>query len=120
MARAYSLDLRERAVAAVIAAGQPQAQVATSFEIGLATLSRWLTRWRAGESLEAKRGKTGPAARFDAPAREALRAQVAAAPDERLADHCRRWQESTGRPVSVAAMGRAIAALDWTYKKSIS
>ena len=60
MGKTYSLDLRESAVAAVIAAGQPQTQVAESFGIGLATLGRWLACWRAGESLAPRPPKPGP------------------------------------------------------------
>lgn len=120
MGRAYALELRERAVAAVIAAGQSQAEVTTFFDVALATLKRWLTLWRTGQSLEAKRGKPGPAGFFEsAAAQETLRAQVAAAPDERLDDHCRRWRKATGKRVSRATMGRAIARMGWTRKKSI-
>lgn len=121
MARAYPLELRERAVAAVIAAGQPQAEAATLFDVALATLKRWLALWHADESLEAKRGKPGPVGFFESTAtQEKLRAQVAAAPDDRLEDHCRRWRKATGQRVSRATMGRAIVRLGWTRKKSIS
>lgn len=119
MGKTYSLDLRESAVAAVIAAGRPQTQVAASLGIGLATLGRWLVCWRTGESLAPKAPKPGPAGFFvDAGTLNALEAQVAAAPDDRLDDHCRAWQAATGQQVSRATMGRAIARLEWTHKKS--
>ena len=119
MGKTYSLDLRERAVAAVVAAGQPQAAVAESFGVGLATLWRWLTLWRAGESRAPRPPRPGPAGFFADPVTlAALEAQVTAAPDDRLDDHCRTWQAATGQRVSRATMGRAIARLDWTRKKS--
>ena len=120
MGKTYSLDLRESAVAAVIAAAQPQAVVASHFGIGLATLWRWIALWRAGESLAPKAPRPGPTGFFaEAATRAALEAQVAAAPDDRLDDHCRAWQAATGQQVSRATMGRAIARLEWTRKKSI-
>ena len=119
MARAYSLDLRERAVAAVIVAEQPQAQVAALFGVALATLTRWLGRWRHGQRLEAGQSRHGPVGQFGDPAvQEALRAQVAATPDARLCEHCRRWQKATGERVSETTMWRALRALGWTRKKS--
>lgn len=119
MGKTYSLDLRENAVAAVIAAGRSQAEVARSFGVGLITLWRWVALWRAGESLAPKPPKPGPAGFFADPATlAALEAQVAAAPDDRLDDHCRTWQAATGQRVSRATMGRAVARLAWTHKKS--
>ncbi len=76
MASAYSLDLRERAVAAVLVAEQPQAQVAALFGVALATLTRGLVRWRGGQHLQAGQSRHGPAGQFaDPAAQEALRAR---------------------------------------------
>ncbi len=119
MARAYPVALRERVVAAVVAAGRPQAEAAALFGVALASLKRWLTLWRAGESVAAKSSRPGPAGLFtNAATLAALQAQVAATPDDRLDDHCRAWQKATGVRVSRATMGRAIARLVWTHKKS--
>ena len=63
MAKPCALELRERAVAAVIAEGRSQKEVARLFAVSKATLDRWLLRWRLGESLAAKTGKPGPACR---------------------------------------------------------
>ena len=46
MARAYSLDLRERVVAAV-AAGQPCRSVAKTFMVSVASVVKWSQRHRA-------------------------------------------------------------------------
>ncbi|MBA3413686.1 MAG: helix-turn-helix domain-containing protein, partial [Chloroflexia bacterium] len=50
--RAYSVDLRERVVAAV-AAGATHAEAAARFAVGVATVGRWVRRWReaGGEVL---------------------------------------------------------------------
>ncbi len=115
--RAYSFDLRERIVRAV-QAGTPQAAVAERFGIGLATVERYLRRARSGQ-LAARRSPGRPAVIGPA-AEPALRAQLAAAPDATLAEHCTRWAETQGTSVSLATMHRAIVRLGWTRKKRSS
>jgi transposase len=120
MSKPYSVDLRERAVAAA-EAGLLQAEVVRLFSVSLATLKRWLFKRRSGQSLAPKSYRPGPRAAFGNPeAVAALRAQLEAEPDERLIDHCQRWQERTGQAVSVATLHRARRALGWTHKKKSS
>jgi transposase len=117
MSKPYSVDLRERAVAAV-EAGLLQAEVVRLFSVSLATLKRWLSKRRAGQSLAPKGYRPGPRPAFGNPeALGALRAQLAADPDGRLIDHCQRWQERTGQALSVATLHRARRALGWRHKK---
>ena len=52
MARAYSLDLRERVVAAV-AAGQSCRAVAATFKVSVASVVKWSQRFRATGSAAA-------------------------------------------------------------------
>lgn len=54
MARAYSLDLRERVVATV-AAGQPCRAVAARFKVSVASVVKWSQRFRAEGSPAARR-----------------------------------------------------------------
>jgi transposase len=54
MARAYSLDLRERVVSAV-ASGQSCRAVAASFNISVASVVKWSQRFRATGSAAARR-----------------------------------------------------------------
>lgn len=53
MARAYSLDLRERVVAAVLAGGSLRA-VAARFGVSPASVSKWSQRFRSSGSAAAK------------------------------------------------------------------
>ena len=53
MARAYSLDLRERVVAAV-AAGESCREVAATFKVSVASVVKWSQRSRATGSAAAR------------------------------------------------------------------
>jgi len=53
MARAYSLDLRERVVGAV-AAGQSCRQVASTFGVSVASVVKWSQRFRTAGSAAAR------------------------------------------------------------------
>ena len=53
MGRAYSLDLRERVVAAV-AAGESCRSVAATFKVGVASVVKWSQRFRATGSAAAR------------------------------------------------------------------
>ena len=60
MARAYSLDLRERVVAAA-ASGQSCRSVAKTFVVSVASVVKWSQRQRAlGSPAARKMGATGP------------------------------------------------------------
>ena len=118
MSKPYSVDLRERAVAAVLERGLPHAEVVRLFSVSWATLKRWLLKRRSGQSLAPQTYRPGPRGAFGTPqALAALQAQLQADPDGRLLDHCRWWQARTGQQVSLATLHRARRALGWTHKK---
>ena len=79
MARAYSLDLRERVVAAV-AAGESCRAVARMFKVSVASVVKWSQRFRATGSAAAKRMGGRRGLRLT-PQREWLLSRLAAAPD---------------------------------------
>jgi transposase len=54
------------------------------------------------------------------PSRPALRAQVAAAPDATLAEHCTAWEQAHGVRVSPPTMCRALRRLGWPLKKTMA
>ena len=64
MAQPYSLDLRQRAVAAV-KAGTARLEVQRLFRVARSTLARWVRCERAGGSLKPKKGKPGFVGQFE-------------------------------------------------------
>jgi transposase len=102
----YSADLRERLLGA-IDAGLPQAEAARLFGVGLSTIKRWRQRHRQTGSVVAspRRGRPRRIAREAEPT---LVAQVRAAPDATLGEHCAKWEAITGVRVSPATMSRAL------------
>jgi transposase len=112
--KAYSPDLRQKVVAA-IDRGMPRAVVAAAFDVSLSTIKRWLRRRQTG-SL-APRTSPGRPARRGAALDAGLAAQLRAAPDATIAEHCAAWEQTTGQGVSPSTMRRAIERLGWTRKK---
>jgi transposase len=114
--KAYSLDLRERIVRAVDD-GMAKSQAARLFGVSRSTIKRYVRQRRQIGSLAPQPRPGGPPPLIGPAQRETLRAQVAAAPDATLADHCAAWERTQGVRVSVATMRRALARLNWTVKK---
>ncbi len=111
----YSLDLRERVLAAV-ARGIPRAEVLTTFAISSGSLKRWLTKQRRGEDLRPGT-PPGPQPTITPAYHGTLEAQLAAHPDATLAEHATLWNAAHGTTVSQWTLGRAIRGLGWTRKK---
>ncbi len=114
--KAYSVDLRERVVAAVDA-GLPRLEVARLFRVSLATIKRYLQRRRATGGLLPGHspGRTPEIAPAQYPA---LAAQVAAHPDDTLAQHAATWPAAQGAAASPWTVQRALKRAQITRKKS--
>jgi transposase len=112
--KAYSIDLREKVVAA-IERGMPQTVAAETFGVSRSTGKRW--RRRRQDGALAPRTSPGRPPRLGAALDAGLAAQLRAAPDATLAEHCAAWQETTGQAVSPSTMRRAILRAGWTRKK---
>jgi transposase len=111
---AYSLDLRERVVAAV-KEGMTQPEVGERFKVSLSSVERYVRRERRGE-LRAK-PPPGRAATIAAASYGALAEQVARHNDASLKEHCELWQQEQGASVSVYAMCRALQRAGLSRKK---
>ena len=113
--RAYSVDLRERIIAAVDA-GQARREVARRFDVSPATIGNDLRLRRATGGL-APRPRAGDRPAIGPERYPQVVAQLQADPDATLEQHCERWAASTGQVASLSTMWRTIARTAWTDKK---
>src|SRR5947209_7387476 len=112
MPRAYSIDLRERA----LAAGEGrQSEIARAYRIGERTLSGWLktAREEGRRSPKPRRGGRPPVGGE----REALAGLVAERNDATLAEYADLLAERAGVRRSASALCRALKALGLVRKK---
>src|SRR3954466_10666525 len=108
--RAYSMDLRERVVAAVDA-GMTQDQAAVTFGVSVNTVGRYLARRRDTGSLAATVQRHGPRPEKKTRLHAWLPARLQQAADATLAAHAAALTAEQGVVVSLATMSRAIATL---------
>ena len=94
--QAYSLDLRQRIVAALDAGKRPS-EVAAQFSVGVSTVKRYRQQRRDTGRLDPRfsPGRT-PTIRPDQ--RDALWAQLVEHPTAIRAEHCALWAAETGVP----------------------
>jgi transposase len=115
MPRPYSLDLRERVVAAV-SAGASCRSVAARFQVSVSSVVKWCQRARATGTPAAKR-MGGYRRSILEPEHDWLVAQLAARPDQRLADLRRALWEERGVRVSVNTLWRYLQRSEFRFKK---
>jgi transposase len=113
----YSMDLRERVVAAYLGGHGTYAEIAARFDVGEATVDRWVSRHR-------KRGTVAPDAmggdrhsKFSEEDDGRLAAMVADDPDITRDELVRRVRAELSLVVSPAAVQRALVRLNLTRKK---
>jgi len=115
---AYSLDLRQRVVAAVTE-GLSRGDVLRIFQISQSTLTRYLKQHRTSDSLAARPHAGGPQPAIPSTHHPALADLVAADPDATLAHLCDAWAHQTGVRVSQATMCRTLASIGLPRKKRV-
>src|SRR4051812_18611941 len=108
--RAYSMDLRERVVAAVDAGMRP-AQAAARFDVSVRSVERYLARRRTTGSLAPSVQRHGPKPEKKARVQAWLAARLDAAADATLAEHATAFAERPGVVVSTATMSRSLSTL---------
>src|SRR3954454_607644 len=115
MPRAYSSDLRERALDAYEGGEGSQSEVARRYRIGERTLSGWLklAREEGRRHPKPRRGGTRPVGRGAA----TLGALVAERDGAALAEHAHLLAERAGVRRSPSALCRALRALGLVRKK---
>jgi transposase len=116
MAKGYSKDLRERAVA-MVEEGESRREVARTLNLAPSTAVRWLERWETTGSVEAKPG-TGHC-RSPLEAHEQwLLALVANEPDLTLEEIRDRLRREKRLAVAVSSVWRFYDRHEITFKKS--
>ena len=113
---AYSMDLRERVVAACDRGEGTREEIAQRFCVGIAWVSRLLQRRRQTGSIEPKPHGGGQKPAFDPPASARLRQAVADCPDATLEE----LRAATGIACGTSAVHRALERLGLPRKKSRS
>src|SRR3954468_15875040 len=115
MPRAYSSDLRERALAAYQAGGARQSEIAGAYRIGERTLSGWLktAREEGRRAPRPRRGGTRPVGGESA----TLATLVAERNDATRAEYADRLADRAGVRRSPSALCRALKALGLVRKK---
>ena len=115
MGKPYSMDLRERVVAA-IEGGESTHQAAARFAIGIATAGAWARLKRAtGNVRPAKQGKPKGAV-LDAHA-DFILGVLAEAPDTTLDEMVERLRDERGVTVVRTAVWKLLDRHNQTYKK---
>ncbi len=114
--KGYSVDLRQRVLAAV-ERGMPRQAGATTFGVSIGTIKRLLTKQRTGADL-APRAPSGRRRTIPPAQHAALQAQLDAQPDATFAQHAAMWNAAHGTSLSQWTLGRAIRRPNWTRKKS--
>jgi transposase len=108
--RAYSMDLRERVVAAVDAGMRP-GEAAARFDVSVRTVERYLARRRVTGTLAPTEQRHGSVPEKKDRVQAWLPARLQQAADATLAEHAAAFTAEVGGAVSLATMSRAIATL---------
>ncbi len=118
MGWAYSVDLRERVVAAFDAGDMTDEEVAELFRVGEATVHRWKRLKRETGSLVPRPPRGGGMPPRVARERyDLVRQMLREEPDLTIEETAWEFHRRTGRSVSPAAMGRTLKKLGLTRKK---
>jgi transposase len=117
--RAYSMDLRERVLAAVDR-GTPRKEIVRTLGVSEPTIRRYLRLRRETGSVAPKPPPKRPfSIGQNVEHRRALWKQLEEHYDATLEKHCRLWERKRGVKVSISTMSRAIRRLGWTLKKRV-
>ncbi len=115
--RAYSLDLRERVVAAVKRGEQTIEEVAAAFGVGQTFVKKMLRQQRATGDLAPRPHGGGHTPRLSAKHLASLRAEVSRHPDKTVVALREHLEAQLKVAVSTPTISRALAKLGLSRKK---
>ena len=116
MAKGYSKDLRERAVA-MVEEGESRREVARVLNLAASTAVRWLDRWTATGTIEAKPGTSHSRSPLKAHEKWLLDL-MAKEPDLTLEEIRDRLKRAKKLEVAVSSVWRFYDRHEITFKKS--
>jgi transposase len=117
--RAYSMDLRERVLAAVDR-GTPRKEIVRTLGVSEPTIRRYLRlRTETGSVAPKPYPKRPFSIGQSVEQRRALWKQLEEHNDATLEKHCQLWEREQGVKISISTMSRAIRRLGWTLKKRV-
>ena len=117
--KAYSTDLRERAIESVESGECNIPQAARRYKVSEPSLERWLAKYRKTGSCAPLPHAGGPARKL-AVAEAAIRAAVKAQPDATLEELCEIVEKATKIRSAPSMMQRELVRLKLPRKKSRS
>lgn len=100
-----------------IDSGMTVAAATRIFRVSRATIRNYVNQRRERGSLLPRR-IPGRSPRIRPEDYSALMAQLEAAPEAALSDHCRAWERKHGVRVSISTMQRTIARTGWKRRRS--
>src|SRR5580658_4550587 len=116
MAKPLSLDLRKRVVDAYETAYDSMAHVAAQFGVGVATVNRWVNRYRKTGLLAPLPHAGGPAPLVDERGLSLLSTLLEEQPDAIRSEVAEQYRRERGISLSVATVGRELGRLGLTRK----
>lgn len=118
--KAYSLDLRQRIVAAYEEGEDSQPQIAERFQVSASMVHRLLRRYRESGSCEPRAHGGGASAKLTSAQMLQVGQMIEADNDATLKELCEQVTQKLGVKVSRATMGRITQRLNLTRKKRLS
>ena len=115
--KAFSLDLRERIVAAVNQ-GLSKAEAARLFQVSRETVKRLCHLQATAGSLQPKI-RPGLAPRIPPEQYPLLAEQLRTASDATLEQHCQLWSERHHQTISPSTLSRTLKRMGWSRKKKV-
>ncbi len=118
--KAYSLDLRQKVLAAAVRGDRTIREVADSFGVGTTFVDKVLALHRAGEDLAPRPHGGGYPARLLPRHEKLLRSRVRCRQDATLEELRAHLEEEAGLSVSASTVSRALIRLGLGRKKNSS
>ena len=115
--KTYSLDLRQRVVAAVDRGEFSEEKIAELFEVGLSWIKKLLHQRRELGHIEPLPHGGGNKPLLDAERLALLQSELEEHSDATLKELCQRVRGAGGKTVSLSTMSRTLAKLGYTRKK---